>query len=108
TGEDGALRRVPGPARVRVDGAERRHPRREGPVPRRRHRTGEGPVCAVRRHRRAPGGRRGGAQMNWAALDWTILGPARVAGLLVLATHVPLGMEVLDRGIVFIDLAIAQ
>jgi zinc/manganese transport system permease protein len=46
--------------------------------------------------------------MNWAALDWTILGPALIAGLLVLATHVPLGMEVLDRGIVFIDLAIAQ
>lgn len=46
--------------------------------------------------------------MNWAAIDWTILGPALVAGLLVLATHVPLGMEVLDRGIVFIDLAIAQ
>ena len=46
--------------------------------------------------------------MNWAALDWSILGPALLAGLLVLATHVPLGMEVLDRGIVFIDLAIAQ
>jgi len=46
--------------------------------------------------------------MNWSALDWSILGPAFVAGLLVLATHVPLGMEVLDRGIVFIDLAIAQ
>jgi zinc/manganese transport system permease protein len=46
--------------------------------------------------------------MNWAALDWTILGPAMIAGLLVLATHVPLGAEVLDRGIVFIDLAIAQ
>jgi zinc/manganese transport system permease protein len=46
--------------------------------------------------------------MNWAALDWTILGPALVAGLLVLATHVPLGMAVLERGIVFIDLAIAQ
>lgn len=46
--------------------------------------------------------------MNWAALDWSILGPALVAGLLVLATHVPLGMEVLERGIVFIDLAIAQ
>ena len=37
-----------------------------------------------------------------------ILGPAFVAGLLVLATHVPLGRMVLDRGIVFIDLAIAQ
>ncbi|MEO5671025.1 MAG: metal ABC transporter permease [Ramlibacter sp.] len=46
--------------------------------------------------------------MNWSAVDWAILGPALVAGLLVLATHVPLGMQVLDRGIVFIDLAIAQ
>ena len=46
--------------------------------------------------------------MNWSALDWSILGPALVAGLLVLATHVPLGTQVLDRGIVFIDLAIAQ
>ena len=46
--------------------------------------------------------------MNWSALDWAILGPALVAGLLVLATHVPLGTQVLDRGIVFIDLAIAQ
>jgi zinc/manganese transport system permease protein len=31
-----------------------------------------------------------------------------LAGLLVLATHVPLGRMVLERGIVFIDLAIAQ
>jgi zinc/manganese transport system permease protein len=46
--------------------------------------------------------------VNWGALEWGILGPALVAGLLVLATHVPLGMQVLDRGIVFIDLAIAQ
>jgi zinc/manganese transport system permease protein len=46
--------------------------------------------------------------MNWSALDWGILGPAMIAGLLVLATHVPLGTQVLDRGIVFIDLAIAQ
>ena len=46
--------------------------------------------------------------MNTAGLDLTILGPACVAGLLVLATHVPLGMQVLERGIVFIDLAIAQ
>lgn len=37
-----------------------------------------------------------------------ILWPAFLAGLLVLATHVPLGRLVLDRGIVFIDLAIAQ
>lgn len=46
--------------------------------------------------------------MNWHALDLGILAPALVAGLLVLATHVPLGAQVLDRGIVFIDLAIAQ
>jgi zinc/manganese transport system permease protein len=38
----------------------------------------------------------------------SILGPAFAAGLLVLSTHVPLGQEVLARGIVFIDLAIAQ
>ena len=37
-----------------------------------------------------------------------ILWPALVAGLLVSATHVPLGMQVLQRGIVFIDLAVAQ
>jgi zinc/manganese transport system permease protein len=46
--------------------------------------------------------------MNWSAIDFGILGPALLAGLLVLATHVPLGMQVLERGIVFIDLAIAQ
>jgi len=41
-------------------------------------------------------------------IDWTIIGPAFAAGLLILATHVPLGQEVLKRGIIFIDLAIAQ
>jgi len=46
--------------------------------------------------------------MNAGALDLTILWPAFMAGLLVTATHVPLGMQVLRRGIVFIDLAIAQ
>jgi len=34
--------------------------------------------------------------------------PALIAGLLVLSTHVPLGIQVLNRGIVFIDLAVAQ
>jgi zinc/manganese transport system permease protein len=38
----------------------------------------------------------------------SILLPAFLAGLVVLSTHVPLGMQVLKRGIVFIDLAIAQ
>ncbi|MDX1812635.1 MAG: metal ABC transporter permease [Gammaproteobacteria bacterium] len=46
--------------------------------------------------------------MNFEGLDISILGPAFVAGLLVLATHVPLGQQVLSRGIIFIDLAIAQ
>ena len=46
--------------------------------------------------------------MTLAGLDFGILGPALLAGLLVLATHVPLGMKVLERDIVFIDLAIAQ
>jgi zinc/manganese transport system permease protein len=40
--------------------------------------------------------------------DWTLLAAPFAAGLLVLATHVPLGIEVLRRGIIFIDLAIAQ
>src|SRR5438477_8933252 len=46
--------------------------------------------------------------MNLNSLDLAILLPAFAAGLLVTATHVPLGMQVLARGIVFIDLAIAQ
>ena len=46
--------------------------------------------------------------MNLEALDFSILGPAMLAGLLVLATHVPMGREVLTRGIIFIDLAVAQ
>jgi len=40
--------------------------------------------------------------------DLLVFWPALVAGLLVAATHVPLGMQVLKRGIVFIDLAVAQ
>lgn len=39
---------------------------------------------------------------------WEILAPAFVAGVIVASTHVPLGQEVLNRGIIFIDLAIAQ
>jgi zinc/manganese transport system permease protein len=43
-----------------------------------------------------------------SVVELSILLPAFLAGLLVLATHVPLGQLVLERGIVFIDLAIAQ
>lgn len=46
--------------------------------------------------------------MNFEVLDLSILGPALLAGMLVTATHVPLGQEVLRRGIIFIDLAVAQ
>jgi len=40
--------------------------------------------------------------------EYVLFWPALVAGLLVTATHVPLGIQVLNRGIVFIDLAVAQ
>lgn len=46
--------------------------------------------------------------MNIGAIELSILLPALLAGLLVLSTHVPMGQQVLNRGIVFIDLAIAQ
>lgn len=40
--------------------------------------------------------------------DISILIPAFIAGMLILLTHVPLGMKVLERGIIFADLAVAQ
>lgn len=45
---------------------------------------------------------------SFDGLDVTILAPAFVAGMVVLITHIPLGREVIKRGIIFIDLAIAQ
>lgn len=42
------------------------------------------------------------------SLDLSILAAPLAAGLLVLASHVPLGRQVLARGIIFIDLAVAQ
>ncbi len=41
-------------------------------------------------------------------IDLSLLGPPLLAGAVVLSTHVPLGRQVLARGIIFIDLAIAQ
>ncbi|MEQ1789188.1 MAG: metal ABC transporter permease [Rickettsiales bacterium] len=38
----------------------------------------------------------------------SIVGPALAAGLMIALTHAPLGIEVLKRGIIFIDLAVAQ
>ena len=49
-----------------------------------------------------------GGSARVPGVELAILLPAFLAGLLVLATHVPLGQQVLERGIVFIDLAIAQ
>ncbi len=46
--------------------------------------------------------------MNMEGLDVSILMPAFIAGLIVLLTHIPLGYEVLRRGIIFIDIAVAQ
>jgi zinc/manganese transport system permease protein len=37
-----------------------------------------------------------------------LIAPALAAGLVVASTHVPLGREVLKRGIIFLDLAVAQ
>jgi zinc/manganese transport system permease protein len=46
--------------------------------------------------------------MSILSIDLSILWPALIAGILVAISHVPLGQQVLARGIVFIDLAIAQ
>jgi zinc/manganese transport system permease protein len=46
--------------------------------------------------------------LSAADLEWSIVWPALAAGVLVTATHAPLGLQVLARGIVFIDLAVAQ
>ena len=46
--------------------------------------------------------------MSLLQTELSILWPAMIAGLLVVLSHVPLGQQVLARGIVFIDLAIAQ
>lgn len=42
------------------------------------------------------------------SFDWSVLGAPLLAGLVVAAVHVPLGRRVLERGIIFIDLTIAQ
>ena len=69
----------------------------------------EGSVRHVRLHRRQVAwSGKVNLQLNWEGLDISILGPACLAGLIVLSTHVPLGKQVLARGIIFIDLAIAQ
>jgi zinc/manganese transport system permease protein len=103
--KDGNSRRLPERPRVAMDRGAREDQCRHAAIHRRRRRCGQGPVRSFRRHRRAPSQ---GVAVNISAAEISILVPAFVAGLLVTATHVPLGTQVLARGIVFIDLAIAQ
>lgn len=46
--------------------------------------------------------------LQWEGLEPGIILPALLAGLLISSTHVPLGQKVLQRGIIFLDLAVAQ
>lgn len=47
--------------------------------------------------------------MTESAAEWlTLLGLPLLGGILALVTHLPLGEQVLRRGVVFVDLAIAQ
>src|SRR3954468_23668969 len=71
-------------------------------VHRRRPRARDGSFRFIRRYDRAAS--RGEAVMP----DVSLIVPALLAGLLVTATDVPLGIQVLNRGIVFIHLAVAQ
>src|SRR5881227_465799 len=75
---------------------------RGAPLYRRRYRPGEGSVHALRRQCGAA------TRAHEVSTGLGIVLPALIAGLLVTATHVPLGIQVLRRGIVFIDLAVAQ
>jgi zinc/manganese transport system substrate-binding protein len=75
-------------------------------VHRRRRCAVEGPVRPVRLHHRQAAGCR---QMNFdGRLDMSILGPACVAGPDRVVHARAAGRQVLSRGIIFIDLAIAQ
>lgn len=46
--------------------------------------------------------------MSFSIETITLLAPAFVAGAIISIAHVPLGQEVLKRGIIFLDLAVAQ
>jgi len=46
--------------------------------------------------------------VNLTLIDFEIIGPALLAGILITLTHIPLGQRVLKRGIIFLDLAVAQ
>src|SRR5262249_3135584 len=103
--EDGDPRGVSERPRLAVDRRAGKDPCGGAAVHGRRRRWRQGSLRALRRHHSKPV--EGGA-MSLSAVDISIVLPAFLAGLLVTATHVPLGTQVLARGIVFIDLAIAQ
>src|SRR5215831_2334826 len=87
--------------------AVRAHPRTGGAAAlhRRWHARGQGSLFSLRGHHQPSAG---GREMSNVEAELSILWPALVAGILVVLSHVPLGQQVLSRGIVFIDLAIAQ
>src|SRR4029078_1976623 len=91
-GEDGAARRVPRRSAVAMDRGAREDRTRRAAVHRRRRRRGEGLDQSVRRHDRTSAE---GRAMTAAPIDFSIVFPALIAGLLVTAIHVPLGTQVL-------------
>src|SRR5205814_6838977 len=105
TGEDDPAHAVERSARVGILGRARAHSRARHSRHRGRFRSRERSVRALRRHHRSAAR---SDEVTFEGLEPSILWPALIAGLLVLATHVPLGREVLARGIIFIDLAVAQ
>jgi zinc/manganese transport system permease protein len=42
------------------------------------------------------------------SINFSVLAPALLAGVLIILTHTPLGVAVFKKGIIFIDIAIAQ
>src|SRR5690606_41601500 len=100
-----AVRGLPGPSSGRLAGSTLAGAAAAPALYRRRQPAGNRFVRPLRRDYRPAAG---GAAMSAPGLEWSILAPALAAGALVLSTHVPLGRQVLQRGIIFIDLAIAQ
>src|SRR5450759_246842 len=86
-----------------MDRGTRAYSRRNVALHRGGHTAGDRFIHDVRLHNSAFAG---GAEMN--EIELNILLPAFIAGLLVLATHIPFGMKILERGVIFADLAVAQ
>src|SRR5262249_43087534 len=104
-GEGGGSRPLQRSAGSGIPGREGKDSIHPAAVHGRRERQGEGSVRALRPHDRQAAR---GDEVIATGGEFSIIWPALIAGLLVTATHVPLGVQVLARGIVFIDLAVAQ